>query len=73
MWWVPQIPCPQFIVEVETPREAKLLLDVLAQYDLHQYRTKIKPDYTNIGGVQEEINGDWWDVDTDDPVWENLE
>jgi hypothetical protein len=35
-----------------TIREAKHTLDVLARYDMFQYKNKVKPDYSNAGGLQ---------------------
>lgn len=52
MWWIPQVPCTPFYVLVRTVREAVLLLDVLADYDLFQYKNRIKPDYANTGGLE---------------------
>ncbi len=66
VWWIPQIPGKWFIVPVRTLREASLLLDVLADYDAFQYRNRIKPDYSNTGGLQiydtncPDDNGDCW-------------
>jgi hypothetical protein len=44
---IPQIPMTAFDVPVQTLIEAKLLLDVLAEYDLFQFRQRVKPDYSN--------------------------
>jgi len=56
VWWIPQIPLKKgeksFIVEVESVREGKKLLEVLANYDTYQYMNKIKPDYSNAGGLE---------------------
>ncbi|WP_407301658.1 hypothetical protein [Clostridium botulinum] len=43
----PQIPCNPFIVAVSSIEEAKKIFDVLANYDLFQYKNRIKPDYCN--------------------------
>lgn len=65
----PQIPCKPFIIEVKTLEEAKLLFDVLANYDLFQFENKIKPDYANAT-VLEEYNEEeqewlsWYDDKT---------
>lgn len=48
----PQIPCKPFITEVEDLRQAKLLSDVLANYDLFQYKNRIKPDYANATVIE---------------------
>ena len=49
--WVPQVPMKPFRVPVRDLREAWLLLNTLADYDLFQYSYRIKPDYCNIGSL----------------------
>jgi len=51
VWWIPQIPGKSFDVPVNSLEEASLLLDTLAAYDLFQYENRIKPDYSNAGGL----------------------
>ena len=76
VWWIPQIPGKQFYIPVGSLREARLLLDVLAAYDMFQLENHIKPDYANAGGLMfwdptcpkndgTENTGDW--TDWDDP------
>ena len=48
----PQVPMNSFHVSVRSVREALLLLDTLAYYDLFQYENNIKPDYCNAGGLE---------------------
>ncbi len=79
VWWIPQVPGKPFHVEVETVASGVLLLNTLADYDQFQLDNNIKPDYCNVGGLQEwEPNadgpgqGDWVDwydeqTGTDDP------
>lgn len=74
VWWVPQIPCEPFIVPVTSVEEGAKILDVLADYDLFQYRNKIKSDFSNAGGLEEQDPEadewvSWWDEETgtDDP------
>ena len=69
VWWVPQVPMKSFDVLVDNLRQAKLLLDTLANYDLFQYENNIKPDYSNAGGLMiwdEDIdpdkNGEYWTI-----------
>jgi hypothetical protein len=59
VWWIPQIPMKPYHVEVRTIREAKLVLDALAHYDLFQFKNRIKPDYSNAGGLEVFHGGDW--------------
>ena len=74
VWWVPQVPGKPFHVAVDSPAEAKKLLDVLAQYDAFQFANRIKPDYCNAGGLARyEPDGDdgfdwyeWADENGDD-------
>jgi len=66
IWWIPQVPKPAgaegFYVDVNSLREAKLLLETLAKYDLYQYQHRIKPDYANAGGLEvQEPDGEWCD------------
>ena len=77
VWWIPQIPSNPFHVAVDTPQEAKKLLTVLADYDLFQFENKIKPDYSNAGGLevystQDHEWSEWHDKATDDDIdaWE---
>ena len=51
VWWIPQIPMKSFRVRVSSPVEAKLLLDTLADYDKFRFDNKVKPDYSNVGGL----------------------
>lgn len=61
VWWIPQVPMKTFNVEVKTLEEAHLLLDVLAKYDEFQFKNKVKPDYSNTGGLQIFEEGEWSD------------
>ena len=44
------------------------VMDILAAYDCFQYNHKVKPDYCNIGGLQQydEDTGEWEDWLYDD-------
>ena len=71
VWWIPQVPGKPFTAEVATVAEGRLLLDVLAAYDLFQLANRIKPDYSNAGGLHEwnAETGEWedfYDEDGDD-------
>ena len=52
VWWCPQVPCEAFHVPVDTPDEAAKILGILAGYDAFQLENLIKPDYTNVGGLE---------------------
>jgi hypothetical protein len=60
VWWIPQIPDDQpFEYPVKNIQEAKKILDILAEYDLYQCEHNIKPDYSNVGGLQVFEDGEW--------------
>lgn len=61
VWWIPQVPMKSFVVKVNNLREGKLLLTVLADYDLFQYENRIKPDYSNAGGLRVLDKDEWED------------
>lgn len=75
VWWIPQIPGKAFTALVDDLKQARLLLDALAEYDKFQFENNIKPDYCNVGGLEiwdesldADDNGDkwatWYDEDT---------
>lgn len=77
VWWIPQVPMKPFTVDVESVAQAKFLLNVLADYDLFQFENRIKPDYSNAGGLNESDSEDtqdgpdgswttWYSPDGDD-------
>lgn len=76
VWWVPQVPMKAFRVPVADVAMGAKLLDVLAEYDIFQFKNNIKPDYCNAGGLQrfvEDTDGegtpgweDWYDEETGD-------
>lgn len=70
VWWNPQIPGDSFHYSVSSIKDGKLLLEVLALYDLFQLAHNIKPDYSNAGGVSWRhptvSDGEWWDLDFED-------
>lgn len=65
----PQIPCEPFVVEAEDLKQAKLLCDTLANYDLFQFENRFKPDYANMTIVEmwceeEQDWVSWYDEET---------
>jgi len=72
VWWIPQVPMDtSFYVAVKNIKEAILILDALANYDLFQLKHNIKPDYSNVGGLQifeknHEGNLEWSDYYDED-------
>lgn len=74
VWWIPQVGAdiPTFYRVVNTFKEAKILYDTLAEYDLYQLENNIKPDYSNAGGIQipceMQQDGTYWEdwyIETD--------
>ncbi len=53
VWHIPQVPGEPFYVPVSSLEEATKVLGVLADYDLFQYEDRIKPDYCNASGLEE--------------------
>lgn len=66
IWWIPQVPMKAFTFRVPDLRTAQQMLDVLAQYDLFQWRNDVKPDYSNAGGLQVFEDGEWTDWYSED-------
>lgn len=60
IWWIPQVPMKNpFKIVVQDLHQARFLLNTLAGYDDYQFKNKIKPDYSNVGGLEVyEKNGD---------------
>ena len=74
----PQIPCKPFTVDVESPQEAKKIMDILADYDQFQLDNRIKPDYANMSvfeywDEEEQDWLNWYDEDTGLELDEYLE
>jgi Superinfection exclusion gene product 17 len=66
VWWIPQVPGKSFFVDVSSLEEGVKVTKILAEYDLFQFKNKIKPDYSNAGGILQ------WDEDSDgegNPGW----
>jgi len=59
VWHIPQVPMEAFRVYVENPKEAKKILEILADYDIFQFEHNVKPDYSNAAGL-EEFDGNEW-------------
>ena len=59
VWWIPQVPMKAFHVAVSSPKEAVKILDVLADYDIFQFENNVKPDYSNVGGLEVFEDGEW--------------
>lgn len=64
IWWIPQIPMDALYFPVKSITEAKHMLELLADYDLFQFYHNIKPDYSNVGGLEVFEGKEWLE-------WEN--
>lgn len=67
VWWIPQVPMKAFEVDVASIEEGAKIMDVLAKYDLFQYKNRIKPDYANAGGLRRWCE----DAGEGEPGWED--
>ncbi len=61
VWHIPQVPMKAFKVTVKTIEEAKTILNVLADYDDFEFKNKVKPDYSNVQGLEVYKNNEWCD------------
>jgi hypothetical protein len=69
VWWIPQVPMSDpFVVKVESPEEGARVIEMLAMYDMYQYENRIKPDYSNAGGLVyfDEVADEWLDWYSED-------
>lgn len=75
--WCPQVGACDFMrISVDSVEEAAKIMEVLADYDMFQYDNNIKPDYCNMGFLEEkDEDGEWvsWygfidDEEFEDPV-----
>jgi hypothetical protein len=78
VWWLPQIGASEpFYVPVQSAEEGKKVLDILAAYDAFQLQNRIKPDYSNTGGLQiydsETQEYEDWYFETEDAYYEDLD
>jgi hypothetical protein len=68
VWWIPQVPMKTFTVDVKSLEEGVKIMNVLADYDIFQFENNVKPDYANMGGINQ------WSEDCDgegNPGWES--
>ena len=66
VWWIPQVPMERFYVGVDSVIEGKKLLNILAEYDLFQFEKKVKPDFSNAGGLEEFSGGKWLEWESEE-------
>lgn len=78
VWWIPQVGIEEtFYIPVNTPEEGKKILDLLAAYDAFQLQNRVKPDYTNVGGLEiyDDEYDEWndWYLETSDDYFEDVD
>lgn len=66
VWWIPQVPMKSFYVNVENQKEAIKIIKVLGDYDNFQFENKIKPDFSNAGGLEVFEGGEWCEYYSED-------
>ena len=67
VWHIPQVPMNfSFNVYVNSIKEARLILDTLAIYDLFQLEYRIKPDYSNASGLEVFEDNEWCEWHNED-------
>jgi hypothetical protein len=67
IWAIPQVPSRNpFHLPVRSPEEAKAILNALAEYDLYQWKHRIKPDYSSVAGLEVFDAGEWTEWYDDD-------
>lgn len=74
VWHCPQVPMKPFYVYVDNVDEAWKLANILANYDTFQYENNIKPDYSNMSGLEyyDEEQKEWleWEDEDGYTLWE---
>ena len=77
VWWISQVPMKSFYIPVNSVEEGKKVLDLLAAYDAWQLQNRVKPDYTNVGGLQmyDEDEQDWidWYIETEADYYDDVD
>ena len=59
VWHIPQVPGRPFYVRVNSPAEARKILNMLIDYDEFQYKENVKGDYSSANGL-EVLEDDGW-------------
>lgn len=63
VWYIPQVPMKAWEVEVQSLDTARLVLECVVQFSNFEFENKVKPDYSDVGGICEWVDGEWEDVD----------
>jgi hypothetical protein len=59
VWWIPQVPGEPFYVEVSGVKEARKILDTLAEYDAFLLKNKHRIAHFNTGGLEVMEENEW--------------
>lgn len=77
VWHVPQVPGQPFYVYTDDIREAVKILNILSAYDLFQLENNIKPDFSNMNGIEmwDEKENEWvdWYIETEDDFFDDTD
>ncbi len=70
IWHIPQVPGKGFYFPVTTPRQGKIVLGILAQYDLFLLHNRHRVDYANAAGLEVMEDGEWveWENENGDDI-----
>ena len=70
IWWVAQVPVEEFHYPVDSLKEAFVMLDAFARYDLFQIENNIKPDFASAGGLHIWKGEEWeeWEDQNGDTI-----
>jgi Superinfection exclusion gene product 17 len=67
VWWIPNPPRKGFTHAVQSVRDARLILEALAQYDLYLGDDVV---FANAGGLVINDDGEEWEDENGNDVWE---
>lgn len=79
VWWIPQVGAisEPFYIPVQSVEEGKRVMDMLAAYDAYQLQNRVKPDYSNVGGLQiynpEIADYEDWYLETEDDYFDDVD
>lgn len=65
VWWITQMPGKPFLWSVTSVEDGRRLIACLAAYDEFQIAEIIKPDCSNVGGIERYEDGEWCELAED--------
>lgn len=77
VWWIPQVGIEEvFYIPIGRVEEGKKVMDLLSAYDAFQLQNRVKPNYTNVGGIElwDETEQEWcdWYMETEDDFFDDV-